>query len=85
MLADESEEVVHQSPDGENVAGVHSCADNFEPDLIILKRGILGVLLCTTPIGTAGIGIMGLFSARLVHSFLCSIYGVKNDSSKNMP
>ena len=34
---------------------------------------------------TAGIGIMGLFSARLVHSFLCSIYGVKNDSPKNMP
>ena len=28
---------------------------------------------------------MGLFSARLVHSFLCSIYGVKNDSPKNMP
>ena len=33
---------------------------------------------------TAGIGRMGLFSARLVHSFLCSIYGVKNDHQKNM-
>ena len=35
--------------------------------------------------GTAGIGRMGLFSARLVHFFLCSIYGVKNEHQKNMP
>ena len=34
---------------------------------------------------TAGIGRMGLFSARLVHFFLCSIYGVKNEHQKNMP
>ena len=36
-------------------------------------------------LGSAGIGRMGLFSTRLVHFFLCSIYGVKNEHQKNMP
>ena len=42
-------------------------------------------IFCPFILSTAGIGRMGLFSARLVHSFLCSIYGVKNDHQKNMP
>ena len=34
---------------------------------------------------TAGIGRLGQKSARLVHPFLCSIYGAKCDHQKNMP
>ena len=34
---------------------------------------------------TAGIGRLDHKSARLVHPFLCSIYGAKCDHQKNMP
>ena len=51
-----------------------------ETDRIISKSWITALI-----VNTAGIGRMGLFSARLVHFFLCSIYGVKNELQKNMP
>ena len=61
-------------------------ASSLPINTLIVVCLLLCTKLCTNNfLCTAGIGRMGLFSARLVHFFLCSIYGVKNEHQKNMP